>query len=1500
MRRSKHMFQINSIIFCTVSIMPEPYNNPDRVPFIGSYQWVPPTPKSGFGGETYLNGFDTMIIDRGSFVNLYPGSSQISSVIGLGDTIKGIITDPILNAFRPLSAQNVRITFASGNYVSLIGTRVVYSVILSQSSHYSGIGIGYDLSISLYDDGIIKDYDTTGMAQTEIAAYIQKIGFARTEYQQNIIPNLSFIDFNRLQLGQVMYQNSDGSYQEFPPLVNTKPVQLPITRIRLTDSESYPNTSISIGSTFIKIVPTETLQVTNFPISKGFKIQSRAGLASSSFILNINKFQVFDAARVNFRKEQLPASLMSYSFGVNGTYFYRDTNNTYWPQAATPLVPDFHIKFFNPDYTTNSPGMAHSLSVWVFLIVWPFFGPLEDLLFPPGSTIYNYIVIGPEPSLRKNNFYFNHSLATYNQNLVSETPINLNAGRSAILTKGFSDLNNVSQYDLYYLGPGGVNNPTNTNLSSKVDLNQFPSGRFEIVFNGTYITPDGKISQVDDKIQFITIAETQQTALVQSNTYAPEYIAELQPMVANTENSDGAEYQNFIRYFDNINNEDFNNIIGLKPLAIFVQSLENPFSNPINIQSGIWNFYIKCASLDTSQRFNSRLFLRLWFVPEDFNFVDTNALYAYQQSNEFYFDTAVNGTSYVTNIKKGTPTSSDQLFITSPLSTVLQQYVFSQYVSNSMSFQAQSSPNSRLRLVIGVYGYSVLAYPPLPGQENNILVSPEYPKLQLDISPTTTRLETTITQTLSNADILPIRDNKFSSVSETNYTTPLDLLNILVNNTIINGTYITYKNALDYSSVFSKLLVLGDPNSYSQNLNFASINLSPKTITDFMTTDNSAYVDFATSGTSLYNAIVNSGAWSIEVDINYPDAERSNIIYELSFEGILVDYSGNVVARIFRSPYMTATGSQFKYNFNITFGFSVPETDIQFVLRVYYIGYSATNTPVNIDTVAKTIAPLPVGIKIDKLVINSNTLALRTVDQNSSAGGSPSFYEDLPLITSTVDDPAFWLIFSSNTLSGNQNLFDDTDGLSLFFSIYSPTFSASNFSNMEVKLISTMGDSDPNARNLQLGLRTAKGATSSKSLTSSQDKLTGKTIVGGIQVSTNVNTPQSIFSVDSDSEGRLTQTTKTLTGLTNDGPAGITGANPASNPYKSFLMGYQNDVSAGTNFSIVKGEIDVNQFTGPNYAGQLVPTNLVTSYVQNTVNCILLYENDRNLAHILGFSGGSFLIHKEVDIVNEPIYPQVASGLIYVIEGDSSKTSNLNPQIGETLLFPDNTDSKGLNGAIDSKFSSIIYDNKKVFYYAYILGSSKTLNVGQTIYGRAKINSKITTVYPIVSIPTIFNGLNLSSDEQTIVDNLILSSPVLLYNSTLDELSIIFWCGTSVIGKIFHTRLDKNFGNSAATLSYWTLVAGSYTGNIQGISADQKSLNAVFQKAIDARRILISKNFSEELSIPEQKPAAFPCEYGKSQFINSFFVQYYANDTKINEKIVMSNGTVLDHTNNLN
>jgi hypothetical protein len=568
--------------------MPESYENPSATPCIGTYTWVPTTPRT-IGGLNFTTGFSNLIIDRGTFRNYWYKNlleKNVNVVTYSDNTNKGSAYAPIINATRPL-ALGFPVKLGNGNNIAITNVNsrnlIQFQFTSNPDSRLSCIQIQYDLSI--WEGDTAYDFSVDPAPPAVLVYGINSSG------EEVLISTDLFKGLN-------------------------------ITRTRKSLSESGLDTtrgtaSPDAGPYFIDLkikVVEEILDRTKFPKFKAviFKVNNEISLPSSLAFV-IKKIMFFTADRVNFRfiagTDQLPCKALGYSMAIDGTFFppaslasaifggggtaspglsVGSTGIFVWP----PILPDncdIDVKVFSPDFTSNSPGFAHSLNLHLLIFTMPVFGPIGDFLLPGVAQPHYGVIIGPKAFTQQWIFYGNGNNSNLQLAVMNSALFKKNSGTVSLqqsnqivgeqkqilsLVKGFDTL---LKRQFYYeqLGISSVGN-----------------------FKNDYIDSFGIPSQ----------SETYSGSVPRKSTFSAIEPVAVFPKTSKKQFA----YSTYLfdkepKLFDLFTKSD--------PCLLFKCSSADGFSDSIFIEPGFLYASINCFSTSISGMFNTRLVYRFFVSP---------------------------------------------------------------------------------------------------------------------------------------------------------------------------------------------------------------------------------------------------------------------------------------------------------------------------------------------------------------------------------------------------------------------------------------------------------------------------------------------------------------------------------------------------------------------------------------------------------------------------------------------------------------------------------------------------------------------------------------------------------------------------------------------------------------------------------------------------------------------------------------------------------------------
>jgi hypothetical protein len=534
--------------------MPDNYTNPPPQIGKGSYTWVP-TPPNTIGGINPLVGFDSLEIDRGAFRNYYYNStiSNNITIVESKNTAKGKSYYPIRNSTRPLDLAGIVIDLRGLGGVYCVGadkdvTLISYTITRYPDRPMSSIECLYDLSFDIHgpianvidkDQKAIYDFTLPGGKVAYDAFKTMRSTSDPGVFRSNELILLNYLNsqknFNLLDFYGIL--NSSASTNYSPIVIDGSNIGLNITRIRssiigdtsFSANSVFPNpNNVNYTTALVKLISRSALTNNThndrgqYKAYKGISIVLNSKVQSylsdpADLVLCLQKIKFYTADRVNFRfsnHQQLPAQALGYSIAINSLFSpvaayvpglsvaagviaggaEADFGGVFVsPPDVNPNSSNIHVKIFNPDYTTGSPGFSHSLSLHFKVLSFPVFGPLAAALLPGVVQPYFAVLIGPVP--------FSTQLVYYGTSKVSNT----------------NQIAAVSQ---------GTNQPLSGKFSVTMDSNSLANGQnLEVLNYNTVInTKANFVNFVGSNSNFLEVpAPSAKNNSVFRNVYTDQY-----------------------------------------------------------------------------------------------------------------------------------------------------------------------------------------------------------------------------------------------------------------------------------------------------------------------------------------------------------------------------------------------------------------------------------------------------------------------------------------------------------------------------------------------------------------------------------------------------------------------------------------------------------------------------------------------------------------------------------------------------------------------------------------------------------------------------------------------------------------------------------------------------------------------------------------------------------------------------------------------------------------
>ncbi len=451
----------------------EAYSNPLWSLPNSGYNWVPnrfaPT-------DDIATGFNIARIVRGRFYN-HPASYPETYTLGysIDCSYKGELESdprsiyyPIHNVFRPLANPAYYDYLPTGLPLVLINqlsgksikTRSSYLITLPSSIRVSGITIQYSLTFDYKNDEELRNFTD------EDAAAIR---YYNSTNDASTLANINFKKykiFNILLDGKVYTPKSNPS-----PLITLYPTGL---------DESY----ISQDIIFENSVP-YGLVTSNYPSAKTIELVQNEEFSFVTLKLKISKFFIFEAANnhTNIPAANLPAKVMSYAVRITQPLNALNLNSYFFQTPGGDAYrPTIHVKFFSPEYRTNSPGFSHGVNLrFNFASV-----PISAVPDPLSIGIYQVTLLSISSGKKLSNFTYS---ATQYGPSYSLIPTSLYSQRTAVKIE--KDLKTTGSFETDELIGTFIafNDPKPVSLSNGVN---FSKGAFKVSFE-SYVQNNPKL-----------------------------------------------------------------------------------------------------------------------------------------------------------------------------------------------------------------------------------------------------------------------------------------------------------------------------------------------------------------------------------------------------------------------------------------------------------------------------------------------------------------------------------------------------------------------------------------------------------------------------------------------------------------------------------------------------------------------------------------------------------------------------------------------------------------------------------------------------------------------------------------------------------------------------------------------------------------------------------------------------------------------------------------------
>ena len=1025
--------------------MPGPYQNPDIKPCAGTYTWVPSISPL-IGGINPLLGFDTLVINRGKFRNYFKPLTGTSSLIVTtsisSKNHSGDIYNPVINATRPLSIINPVVTAQNYNFV----VKPIGSVDLVKFTFPSGdwnlpissIQFTYDLSF-WYGDPLLNNFSLNTI-QSAALSIMQN---------NNAVDDASIANFiNGLEPPaiKVIGVTSSGEIE----LGTLSPDGLQITRLRNKKEEknlqyvTQSSNSPSAGPFFITAqikTANDLLNRDAYKKCHAIILRAQGGFQESTMVLALKKIMFFTADRVNFRylpsENQLPCNALGYSLSVNGFFYPQvayqsilsvsggtiggsggtDASGSFvWPQQDRVFGDNFHIKVFDPDYTTGSPGFAHSLSFHLYILSFPMFGPLAAAL--GFADAYAAVILGP--------VLFPQQLIFYGTSVVN-TYVDQEANMS---TTQFLPPDNNSTLTLSQNGTqvNGFNFPIKITpykdiIESKT-INQYLKS-LEYIAVG-----------VGTGVKFQNTYTDQFGNTTQSEVYSGSPIRATQYLQANDSYPlllPAKKQFSYSTYINTLNPTLADLFTQSDPCLIFKCDSFFTFGGQFTQNPGFISATINAFVTDIPGLFDTKLVYRIYAVQKNSKDFNPNSAFAKNHTFKIIYPKTNSPSLEVSSFDSSWDFTN--VLVTGNLVNSLQA-ITTQEIINTTNNTFHVA-NSAFDIYCAVYALSEIN-DNIKGYDLSSYSSLNFPKVTFSLTDDFILvLPVYYMKSFSNGGSLQAeRDGTYTGiyVDETNKFISRALYD---NGQTYNPTdqYSgTFSQNTGYSALFSLASGLDSsiPTAFSIFIDTGSVNSPSINETDYVIlfTDNS-------------RAKIDSGDWVLEFDI---DSASSFNNFTNTFAKIEVDLydrtNFRLVMKIFSSEYqLMDVGGVNQVTYTNQIPFYLPPSNSIVILKLIIKNIGASGI-----------------ISFKKISLTKNTLRYFQYNGTRPPASAPfGFYEDLPIQPSAFVNGCFEFAFQYDSPSEGYTIYDanpnsSTFGLFINGAIYSPTYVVDLPAQLEVEL----------------------------------------------------------------------------------------------------------------------------------------------------------------------------------------------------------------------------------------------------------------------------------------------------------------------------------------------------------------------------------------------------------------------------------------------------------------
>lgn len=1376
----------------------DPYQNPDNKPYVGNFNWVPP-PRDGLGGSVPGLSYRNLVLERGEFRNDAPvignsGNAVIEEPGGTIESAAGSEIYPITRAYRYVEdPYGYTGTIPTEPFISH-GEELSWAIQLPNNvDRIAGMSIEYKLTVDILDESIDLYLDEADLAAVQ--AY-------REDPENNPYPT---IEFPKYPWGMVMASlNVDDDGDEFPKPVDNVPSEL-----MLTGFQGRTHATRLLHIKFKTDGGNENVPE-SYSVQKRIKIANRYSIPTMR--IEIHKIQLFNAERVNISYEQTPTALLQYAYLVDFE-FDPIRGTALWPNSSSE--PNFHCKIFTPDENVAETGLAHSVYLKFLIFAIPAYGIapgdfslaglLEDMANP---SAFFCMFVGPRPG-RRNAFY---SLTAR----TNTTP----GGRVVPLDLFPVNDECVEIVVEKYTGSVSASPPTTSSQFETVytyvlDSNNSYSDDGPMIAPYLYLdktSGDNTAKSTDwfrvkqHMINDVEFVSTPFRSQVWSEKTS--FKAMTEPSIASNEPREYATRRT--EMVENLPNGPFS----ASALATFIVDDEKAFTNPLQIATGAWRFKLRAQALDEQMTADTHIMVRWWLVPAD---IPVNAtieeISTYRDTTEIYFDSSI-GTDGAekSTLKMGKPTDLKQVMITPPIDSTLREYEVVRYVEQTEDGGTSLSiPNGEWKLAMGVY---VLSEPTGDGLVTSpSLTAKSCPRIQVEFDPVYGYAEGTCLISQSHA-LFPIRWLRYNSSRYQPYGgsampyAPLSIRETRFYSAEINeDEFISYNETVrpyDPSSDVTAYYNLFTLKSGEEDTNIGFC-LPYTFIPTTRSLEGQVKADFCASeeniaGGRISNVrttgdITESGTWKIEWSID-EDLDNESIKLDMRVEGFVVDISGKITERIFRSSAIPFINGQanYEYETEITVPFVLTSSaDSRLVLRFYAYPYSSNGSEINIDDIQELMANKPVGMRITRAVLSKHTLETLQINQTPSFMGSPAFYENLDLVPpKNIGGNQFWYIADEENLKFKVVIRPDT--FRIQGTMYSPVW----YLNMpkDVEVIVRAPSLNSGAFSRQLWIRTVPGeddgtTTQRLSISAAGHPISERVHVvfnergeipedeRGIEVLTHQvgkSHPQHVDVVKDKNDNKLQGTEASVfrTSLSGGDKSGsVVGISTqfADSEIATVNVGASTKHAYSGTFRTADSTLSSNTLNQPRYIAAGLQLHTTTS------------SHNGDQCYVVGWVPGGGLVLRTATLTQSQKQGTGGIGDVFLIDG--SPESEL--PYGQSPRQP----KGGISGTVSEDYAAVFVDSQDRPTAIYsVVGRDGEL-IGRTLedtgFGRAFIVSSFR------------QGGVINSSETPMV------SPAAAFNEHYDEGVVVFWSG----GRLFATQIPRQTESKQTILRPICLIAGS-------------------------------------------------------------------------------------------